>query len=428
MPATFDPINDDVFAAVRKGDEQALERLFRDHYDALLEEAVRELDDPFYAPKVVEAAVLRMWSKRAEFETPAALEQSLHQSVHEAAMRDIGRRAAVHRRDQREGAAPRTAHHHPPPTRDEIWAHIMAALHAGSGGAEQAKAKAELSRHLAAEHMSHVVEKRSPVKTAIYVLAIFAVVSGIMYGLFRDTPEKLTGRLLASSDASDIMSTFGQIGTATLDDGSKATIGADSRLRIPPGYGTEVRAVQVAGTASFEVAAGHRLPFEVRIGNAAVVATGTKFAVAFDTASQLVTVRVDEGKVDVRVLQSKLMRSLGAGEAVVVEPGGTLRDTDQKLVEEALAWTEGRLVIHDRPLREALEQIRRWYGIALLPADMSLMDRKVSVDASLESSREMIADLESSGTMEFGWEDKTMVLYDATTRAKPRAPAAKGKR
>lgn len=40
------------------------------------------------------------------------------------------------------------------------------------------------------------------------------------------------------------------------------------------------------------------------------------------------------------------------------------------------------------------------------------MDRKVSIDASLDSSKEMIADLEESGKLKFGWDDKTMMLYD----------------
>jgi hypothetical protein len=51
---------------------------------------------------------------------------------------------------------------------------------------------------------------------------------------------------------------------------------------------------------------------------------------------------------------------------------------------------------------------------------MSLMERKVSVNAPLDSSTVMIADLERSGSMKFGWEDKTMVLYDV-------AKAPKGK-
>jgi hypothetical protein len=51
---------------------------------------------------------------------------------------------------------------------------------------------------------------------------------------------------------------------------------------------------------------------------------------------------------------------------------------------------------------------------------MSLMERKVSVDAPLDSSKSMIADLEASGNMKFGWEDKTMVLYDAAATPKGR--------
>lgn len=417
MPATFPPIDDELLAGVRSGDERALERLFRDHFDALTYEAKQSLDDAFFAPKVVESVFVRAWARRAEFDSPSALERFLHESVHEAAIRDNGRRAALRRHPGHDSGAHRAVHQSAPPSVDDAWARLSAAIHAGDHATPaEAGVKARRARHATAEHMANVARRRSPLATAAYMLGIVGVVAGLLYSLFRDTPEKKTGRLLASADAHEIMTKYGQVGTTTLDDGSKATIGADSKLRIPPGYGTQVRAVRVAGTASFQVAPGHALPFEVRVGNAAVIATGTTFAVAFDTGAKIVTIRVAEGAVNVRAGTNQ--KALAAGQSMLVDDAGTMKDGDPNAVAEALGWIDGKLVIHDRTLRQALELARRWYSIALIPSDMALMERKVSVDAPLESSREMIADLESSGSMQFGWEDKTMVLYDASAKRK----------
>lgn len=412
MPAIFTPISNDVLSGVRQGDERALERLFREHYDALIEEARTNLDDATFAPRIVETATLRAWEKRTEFQTSQALESFLREAVHEGAVRDKSRRAALHRFEGHEGVHHTRSNGHTPVTVDEAWARINNVLHAPPpDAAKTAQAKAELSRHAAAEHMAVVAKRRAPWMTALYLLGAVAVVAGILYGLFRETPEGKLSRYLKRDESSEIISKFAQVGSVTLDDGTKVTLGADSRLRTPPGFNSDVRGVRVVGTASFEVSQQGSLPFEVRLGEVAVQATGTKFAVNFDTATTTAMVRVDEGSVDVRF--GKTVRPVAAGKALEVDSAGSMREPDKSALDEALSWTNGRLIVVDRPLRQALEQTRRWYGIALIPNDMALMDRKVSVDAPLDSSKVMIAELERTGNMVFGWEDKTMVLYDA---------------
>lgn len=422
MPATFTPITNDVLDGVRKGDEKALERLFREHFDALLEEAKSNFDDAAAAPKVVEIAILRAWEQHESFESTAALEAFLRKSVHDGALREKGRKAALHRFEAHEGVHHVKKNHngHAPATADEVWQHIASTLHAPTvDAAVTDAAKAEMSRHNAAEHMAAVGKRRSPLVTLAYFAGAVFVVATILWAIFRESPEQKVTRFLKHADSQEIISKFGQVGSMTLGDGTKAKIGADSKLLIPPGFNTEVRAVRVNGTASFEVAAGQSLPFEVRVGEVAVVATGTRFAVNFDTANSSALVRVDEGTVNVRFGdKAKEVKSVGAGKAVMVSKTGEITDASQAQIDEATAWTSGRLVVVDKTLRQALEQTRRWYGIALVPSDQSLMDRKVSIDASLDSSKDMIADLEQSGNMQFGWDDKTMTLYDKG-KAKP---------
>ncbi|MEP7382608.1 MAG: FecR domain-containing protein [Gemmatimonadota bacterium] len=418
MPATFTPISPEVFAGVRQGAETALERLFREHYNALIDEATEHVDEAASAPRVVQTALLRTWDKREDFQSPEALEAFLHSAIHEAAIREKSRRAGLHRLESHEGVAHVVRRSEVRiPTVDEAWGHLTAALHPPPHDAAHAADVATASRHAAAEHMAAVGKRSSPLATMGYIGAIVLAVAALLFGIFRESPEAKVTRFLKSSDSREIISKFGQIGTVTLDDGSKATIGADSRLLIPPGFPSEVRAVRVTGTGTFDVATA-TLPFEVRLGEVAVVATGTRFAVDFDTATHAALVRVDEGTVKVRV--GKTEHPLAAGQALAVDANGVTSEPPKSAIDEALAWTNGRLVVSDRTLRHALEQTRRWYAIALVPHDMSLMERKVSIDAPLDSSTVMISELERSGNMKFGWEDKTMVLYDAGTAPTPK--------
>ena len=419
MNATFTPIDNAVLVGLQQGDEGALERLFRGNYDALLEEAKSQLDEPGFAPRVVETAILRAWDKHGEFLTPAALETFLHHAVHEGAIREKSRRASVHRLESHE-----SAHVHRPaapahiPTVDEAWTHVASALHVAPPDPKHLAQLADMSRHAAAGHLATVGRTTSLWTTLGYGAAAVATVAALLFVLFRDSPEKKANRLLASADAREIIAKFGQIGTVTLDDGSKALIGADSKLVIPPRFGTEVRAVRVVGTASFEVATGQTLPFEVRLGETAVIATGTKFAVNFDTGTAVGIIKVTEGSVNVR--HGTAVTPLSAGAALAVTAAGEMREATTAQLDEALGWSDGRLVVVDKPLRAALDQVRRWYAIALIPSDAALLDRKVSIDAKLESSKEMIADLETSGKLVFGWDEKTMMLYDSSGGSKPK--------
>jgi transmembrane sensor len=229
-------------------------------------------------------------------------------------------------------------------------------------------------------------------------------------------------RALASEDVRVLSSGRAQQAVITLDDGSKVTLGAESKLTVPPGFGEEFRAVQLDGTASFTAASGQETPFQVRAHNAAIKATGTVFDVrAYETDSAVI-VRVREGEVTVRVADTS--RTLAAGRALAVAKDGSMREPSAQAVGEALGWTEGRLVIADRPLREVLPQMVRWHGLQIHVPDSSLLDRRVTMNAALASSREAIEALEQSAGVKFGYAGQVMILRDtAAMQPKARKPS-----
>ena len=63
-------------------------------------------------------------------------------------------------------------------------------------------------------------------------------------------------KALQSSEARAVSAGRGQRGKSTLNDGSVARIGSDTKIKIPSAFGQTLRTLEVAGAASFEVAAG----------------------------------------------------------------------------------------------------------------------------------------------------------------------------
>jgi len=429
MPATLPRIDQDVLAGIRIGDERSLERLFRESFPTLTQEAAEKLDERAGAARVVEGAFKLLWEQRASFETPEALERFLHNTVAECAVRENKRRATLHRFEA--GAhVHTTARPKHEPTVDEAWNHLAAALHAVDSPEAHAAARAQAShlyKHDAAAHVASIGKRRVPVGLIALGAVVAALVATPLFWMERSSTEAAAKRALNSADVRVVSTLIGQQAAVTLLDGSKASIGADTKLVIAPDFGTTVRALKLEGAALFTVAPNHKHEFHVRTGDNSVTATGTTFSVYAYPDDEMMIVSVREGAV--RVKAGKETRDVAASKGLVVTKGGEMRDASASELEEALAWTQNKVVIVDRPLRAAIKQMARWYALDLGVTDSSLLNRPVTVRADLQSSRDAISALEKSGKLAFGYdEDRKMVLRDAGAPAKTAAKPARAAR
>jgi transmembrane sensor len=412
MPATLPRIDQDVLAGIRIGDERSLERLFRESFQTLTEEAAAQLDDRASAPRVVEGAFRRVWEERASFEKPEALERFLHSAINDCAVRENKRLASLHRFET--GAHVHLkAHTKHEPTVDEAWSHLSASLHPADSPEAHAAARAQASnlyRHDAAEHVASIGKRRLRLGAVALGAAVALAIVGPLWWIERSSADAAATRALNSSDARTVSTLTGQQASVTLVDGSKATLGADSKLVIAPDFGAVVRAVKLEGAALFTVAPGQKHEFYLRAGDARVTATGTTFGVHAYPADETIVVGVREGSVTVKADDT---RDIQAPRGVVVTKGGAIRDASASELEEALGWTDDRLVIANRPLREALKRMTRWYALEFAVRDSALLNRPVTVRASPQSWRDAITALERSGKLAVDADGRKMTVRDA---------------
>ena len=149
-----------------------------------------------------------------------------------------------------------------------------------------------------------------------------------------------------------------------LADGSSVRLDTDSRIRVR--FAADQRLIELeAGQAMFDVAPDRERPFVVQAGQARVTAVGTVFDVRRDAAAASVT--LVSGIVDVASGRDGRATRMSAGHQARVAP----RETRVKVVDVALetSWTDGRIVLRDTPLREAVAEVNRYLTdkVALAP-------------------------------------------------------------
>ena len=404
----------------------ALHKVFDAEFQNLLAQARQELGDAIsLAPRVAEGAFVRAWDARGRLQTHDQLKQFLRDDVKAASARALARRANIASSggggDQ---ISLKTAEQIAAATAVDpkvSWSHVIAAIHLDPQAAQAEKLTAEEMRAETAERLEHATRAGISGKTAFAIGAaiVIVAVAGVMW-FNRMSTELAVANAMSSTDGRVTASPYGQIGKVTLSDGTEVTLAPDSKLFVPTVFGDKIRPVKVDGAASFVVAEGAD-DFRVYTRNAIVTAKGTSFVVSTRYSDTAVVVKVTDGSVDVRVGKGASTR-IGANQASVITGAGAISAASAEEADEASAWVNGQLVMVDRPLKDILPALLRWYNVDATVRDLSLLEKKATLRTSLESGDAALAEVAKSAGLTLTKEGTRNVLVDpaAAPRVAPR--------
>jgi len=163
--------------------------------------------------------------------------------------------------------------------------------------------------------------------------------------------------------------------TLRLEDGSLATLDAQSAVSVNFSAGQR-EIVLLDGNAFFEVVPSTERPFVVRAGDVAVTVVGTAFAV--QTNPWQVSVSVQSGIVRVSGAVGAPPATLIRGERLTIDRA-TRRDVRSEVPPEDVAsWRDGRLVVHNMPLRAVADELGRYHSGMIVFQDSAMADRLVN--------------------------------------------------
>jgi transmembrane sensor len=171
----------------------------------------------------------------------------------------------------------------------------------------------------------------------------------------------------------------GQQAAVTLADGSRVTLGPDTRMRVHTS--AAAREVELTGEAVFDVRHDAARPFVVRAAHAVTEDLGTTFGVRAYPGDSVVRVVVTEGAVALRAVAAPAATGarLGPGDVARLDRAGLAR-VDAGGAEAYLAWTRGRVAFRNAVLSEVAAELERRYDVAIRFARPTDAQRRITVD------------------------------------------------
>lgn len=175
----------------------------------------------------------------------------------------------------------------------------------------------------------------------------------------------------------DFITTTAEMKSVNLPDGSVATLGPDSAIKLD--FSPERRGVELlAGMAFFKVAVDSARPFRASKDALAATALGTAFDIREDAG--ILSVSVDHGLVEARMPASPIMNGVRLAEGEWIRFDESTRQFEQGKIEtsQVAAWRRGMIVADRDKIGSVVAQIARWQSGKIVFADQSLASRRIS--------------------------------------------------
>ncbi|CAG5018138.1 hypothetical protein DYBT9275_05938 [Dyadobacter sp. CECT 9275] len=197
---------------------------------------------------------------------------------------------------------------------------------------------------------------------AIWFLLILS--AGTVFYFYRNPSEMFssTGGKDTHVQMISVSTQKGERKEVVLEDGSVIWLNAVSRLTYPEKFGKDVREVNLAGEAYFEVSHDNERPFFILSGKIRTKVLGTSFDIKAYSEDKTISVAVLTGKVQVSNSESKDPVLLIPDQRVLFDKtkGNFLKET-QIQASSLITWREGKMQFRNVVLGEVITSLKRNY-------------------------------------------------------------------
>lgn len=195
----------------------------------------------------------------------------------------------------------------------------------------------------------------------------------------------------------------------TLADGTRVWLNAGTKLTYPVAFVGDERHVSLEGEAYFEVQRDESKPFVVDLNGMKVTVLGTSFNLkSFKRDGRTIATLVS-GKVEVEAGAKKMVLEPNQQADLLVEKDSLeIREVD---AEAYRAWTKGRFVFRRERLESILDDVARWYDVAVFYEQARAKDIVFSgIMERFADISETLKMLEKTGKVSFTVNEKKIVV------------------
>ena len=214
----------------------------------------------------------------------------------------------------------------------------------------------------------------------------------------------------------EVVTERGERARVQFADGTTAMLNVDSRLQLPRRFDASRRVVHLTGEAFFEVETDSTRPFVLKTDDATVRVTGTSFNVRGYPDDEDVEVAVAEGGV---VFRSHPATGADHTSALALTTGDVARlrrasaqvtKRESADLDAFTAWTRGRLLFDNTPLRQVAGRLERWYNLDVEIRDAEIASLRLTADLKSQSVRNVLDVISTTLNIAYRIDDGTVYL------------------
>lgn len=245
--------------------------------------------------------------------------------------------------------------------------------------------------------------RRKRMRRIVFRVAAVLIPFIVLAGLFVQVNTQVD--LFGHSGYEEIYVPKGERLQMMFQDGTRAYINSDSRLKYPKKFALSSREVYLEGEAYFIVAKNPHRPFIVNLDGPAIHVLGTSFDIHAYPESKNITVCLDEGHVNM-TLPSDKKYPLQPGEKLVYDKESKrctiTRGTDNHL---SSIWKKNVIAFKDTPLTEVVKVLNRWYNVDFKIEDPTVWEVYFTLTSENTLLERVLQDLEKISPLRFKYND-----------------------
>ncbi|SDZ31433.1 MULTISPECIES: FecR family protein [Rhodonellum] len=183
-----------------------------------------------------------------------------------------------------------------------------------------------------------------------------------LFGVFHQDQAPI--QLAAGIKSVERVNPAGQKTKILLPDGSTVYLNSGSKISYSEDFLTN-RRIELEGEAFFKVVKDESHPFSVLASGITTTALGTSFNVNTFSKAAEVTVTLLTGKVKLNRKDRDNFLILNPGEESVSSLDQTIFTKTEVDVRSRILWVDGVLQFDQTALTEMVDELERWYGVAI---------------------------------------------------------------
>lgn len=236
------------------------------------------------------------------------------------------------------------------------------------------------------------------------VVLPFILIMGIYYRL--DSKVDLFGK----TEYEEFYVPKGERVQFMFQDGTRAYVNSDSKIRFPKQFGLSDRTISIRGEAYFEVAPNKNRPFIVELEKGKIEVLGTSFNVDAYPEHKDIRVTLDEGKINL-IPWTKENNILNPGEMVIYnKESGHCQIVKKDDANKISLWKKDVINFSNTPLSEVIERLNKWYDVEFIVEDKEVLIHSYTFTSDNTLLENVLRELEKIAPIRFIYKDKAVIV------------------